>query len=153
MKMIIALVVTILNVNAMAQASALTELHCNASTRVIAGDLYVKIDSSKNLLSYNFNKYHSKDPSQIYSTSGSNQEGFGYSSLSKSKVDYYSSENGDITIIATGKFYERATPIGSTEITIELSPLFDQQYQLKSFSIDGVKHTLGTSTSCGFDSP
>ncbi len=127
------------------------QVYCKVSTRVVAGNLELQVNPGKKYLGYDFEKYHAIEPTQNYQIKGSNQAGFGYSARSNSSVSVTESASGDLKIVAVGKYYDRATPVGEDliEVLLKKTPYESLGgYSLGSFVVNGTSHQLEGPSHC-----
>ena len=152
---LIAVFVTLCGAKSYAQGASI-QIYCTASTRAVAGTLDLEIKPDQKYLGYAFDKYHATLPSQNYQLSGSNQEGFGTSALSKSSVSIIPQAGGQTKIVGLGLYYDRATLVGKTEVEIILGKTPYEAlggYELISFKVDGVQHKFEGPTNCTWIGP
>lgn len=127
------------------------QLNCRLSTRVVTGNLSVKVNPTEGYLSYELTKTHHTKADQNFELTGSNQEGFGSSGLSWSSVSFTKLNGGQTKITAHGEYFERATLVGKTEIEILLIEKgYSEfgQHSLVSFKLNGKEHLLERPNYC-----
>lgn len=125
-------------------------VHCEASTRVVAGTLDVAVNPARQRLEYDLQQNH-YDKRHSYQRKGSNQQGFGYSSRSHSSVAVEREESGGITVTAEGRYYDRATLVGEDKIVLVLKKSSIEVlggYELGSLVVNGESHTLAGYARC-----
>jgi hypothetical protein len=126
-------------------------IHCQLSTRVVAGSFFAEVNPGKQSLKYEFYKHHPSIPGQSYQLKGGNLQGSGYSTRTKGTVSVSENAAGDIKVKATGTIFDRATPIGTNEYLIVLTKTpYDilGGYSFEYFAINGVVHTLEGPNNC-----
>ncbi len=112
------------------------QIHCNVSTRVVAGDLYVGLDPLSGYVTYDLEKYHATVPQQNYKKQGSNGV-FLPKKLLVSDDDFSTTIKVSLNIAGT------RVPVSNADVLIVLEKnVSNGDLKLKLLKIDGVDHTF-----------